>query len=52
MCGREEEARATAREVLRLSPKFSLKKFSRNITLRNQADKEGAVNVLRNAGLK
>jgi hypothetical protein len=41
MCGREEDARATAREVLRISPRFSLEKFSKNITLKNQADKEG-----------
>jgi len=52
ICGREEEARATAAEVLRISPKFSLEKFAKNITIKNQADKERVVDALRNAGLK
>jgi len=52
MCGREDDARATAAEVLRISPKFSLEKFSKNITFRNQAAMEEVVDVLRNAGLK
>jgi len=52
LCGREEEARATAAEVLRISPKFSLEKFAKNITFTNQVAKERAVDALRNAGLK
>ncbi len=52
ICGREEEARATAVEVLRISPKFSLEKLAKNITLKNQADMEQYVDALRNAGLK
>jgi adenylate cyclase len=51
-CGMEEEARATAAEVLRISPKFSLEKFPKNITIRNQVDQEEVVDALRNAGLK
>lgn len=52
ICGREEDARATAAEVLRISPKFSLEKFAKNITIKNQTDKELVVDALRNAGLK
>ncbi len=51
-CGREEEARATAAEVLRISPKFSSEKFAKNITIENQAHKERVVEVLQKAGLK
>jgi adenylate cyclase len=52
ICGREEEARATAAEVLRISPKFSSEKFAKNITFKNQAAQEEVVHALRNAGLK
>jgi adenylate cyclase len=52
MCGREEEARATAAEVLRISPKFSVEKFAKNIPHKNQSAKEEVVDALRNAGLK
>jgi len=52
ICGREEEARATAAEVLRISPKFSLEKFAKNIKIKNQAAKEEVIDALRNAGLK
>jgi adenylate cyclase len=52
MCGREEEARATAAEVLRISPKFSVEKFAKNIPHKNQAAKGEVVDGLRNAGLK
>jgi adenylate cyclase len=52
MCGREEEARATATEVLRINPKFSLEKFAQKVTYKNHADKERFVGALRKAGLK
>ena len=52
ICGRDEEARATAKEVLRISPKFSLEKFLKNISVKNQADREQYVEALRHAGLK
>ncbi len=54
ICGRKEEARATAAEVLRISPKFSVEKFTKNITYKNQAakHKERVIDALRNAGLK
>ena len=52
MSGREEEARAEAAEVLRISPKFSLKKYEKKVTYKNQEDKELLIDSLRNAGLK
>ena len=52
MCGREEEARTTAAEVLSINPKFSLDKFAKKVTYKNQADKERFVEALRKAGLK
>jgi adenylate cyclase len=52
MCGREEEARTTAAEVLSINPKFSLDKFAKKVTYKNQADKERFVEALRTAGLK
>lgn len=52
ICGREEEARETAAEVLRISPKFSLERFAKNVPFKSQASKEGTVDALRNAGLK
>jgi adenylate cyclase len=52
MCGREEEARAMATEVLRINPKFSVKKFANSVPYKNQADKERTFEAMRNAGLK
>ena len=52
MCGREEEARETAAGVLRINPKFSLEKFAKNVTFKNQAGIERFVDAMRNAGLK
>jgi adenylate cyclase len=43
--GRDEEARATAAEVLRINPDFSLEKFAKRA-------KPGLVSALRKAGLK
>ena len=34
--GRDEEARAEAAEVLRINPKFSVEKFAKRLTYRNQ----------------
>jgi adenylate cyclase len=52
MCGREEKARETAAGILRINPKFSLEKFAKNVTFKNQADIERFVDAMRNAGLK
>ena len=49
--GREEEAHAEAAEVLRLNPKFSVKKFAKGLAIRDKAVKERYIDALRKAGL-
>ena len=49
--GREEEAHAEAAEVLRLNPKFSVKKFGKRLAMRDKAVKERFIDALRKAGL-
>jgi adenylate cyclase len=49
--GRKEEAHAEAAEVLRLNPKFSVKKFAKRLTIRDKAVKERIIDALRKAGL-
>jgi len=51
MCGREEEARTTATEILRIDPKFSVEHFAKILKFKNQADKERYIGALRKAGL-
>lgn len=50
--GREEEARAAAKEILRIDPKFSVESFSKILTYKKQEDKELYIGGLRKAGLK
>jgi adenylate cyclase len=50
--GREEEARAEAAEVLRLSPKFSVVAWEQRIPYKDRAPLERAVTAWRKAGLK
>ena len=52
--GHEEKARTHAAEVLRLNPRFSLKRIRRIITYtyKDPAHLERRVNALRKAGLK
>ena len=52
LSGRDEEARIEAAEVLRIQPKFSLEKFAKKVTYKNQEDKERLLGALRKAGLK
>lgn len=52
LSGRDEDARATAAEVLRIEPKYSLEKFSKSLVYKNQADTDRTVDALRKAGLK
>ena len=49
--GREDEARATAGEVLRLNPKFSLIKYDKEIPWKEGPRKERIMDTLRQAGL-
>jgi adenylate cyclase len=50
--GRDEKARIEAAEVLRINPKFSLEKFAKSLTYKNQEDVERTLNALRKVGLK
>jgi adenylate cyclase len=50
--GREEEARAEAAEVLRLSPEFSVASFSQRLPFKDPAILERFQAALRKAGLK
>ncbi|MBW1827264.1 MAG: tetratricopeptide repeat protein, partial [Deltaproteobacteria bacterium] len=50
--GRDEEARIQAAEVLRINPKFSLKKWEKKLKYKNQEDNERAISALGKAGLK
>jgi adenylate cyclase len=49
--GRDEEARAEAAEVLRIQPKFSLKRFEQQLAYKRTADRERFLGALRKAGL-
>jgi adenylate cyclase len=50
-CGKEEEARKEATEVLRINPKFTVESFMRNIPYKNPSDRDRVVQGLRKAGL-
>ena len=52
LVGREEETRAEAAEVLRIHPKFSVEKWAKELTYKNQDDNERFISALRKAGLK
>jgi tetratricopeptide (TPR) repeat protein len=49
--GREEEAHAEAAEVLRLNPKFSVKKIAKRMQIRDRDVKQRYIDLLRKAGL-
>jgi tetratricopeptide (TPR) repeat protein len=49
-CGREKEARKTAKELLRINPKFSVEAYTKKIP-QNQKDKDRIAEALRKAGL-
>jgi adenylate cyclase len=48
---REDEARAAAKEVLRIEPKFSLEYLVKTLPFKNQADADLVTDALRKAGL-
>jgi len=50
--GRDEKARVQAAEVLRINPKFSLEKYAKSVTYKNQQDKERVFSAWSKAGLK
>src|SRR5512136_1015938 len=49
--GRDVEATASANEVLRINPKFTIESYSKTIPYKNKADAEREVAALRKAGL-
>jgi adenylate cyclase len=50
-CGREEEARKEATEVLRINPKFTVESYARILPYRYQPNKDLTIQGLRKAGL-
>jgi adenylate cyclase len=50
-CGREEDARKEANEVLRINPKFSVESYSRILPYKNPSDRDRSVQGMRKAGL-
>jgi adenylate cyclase len=51
LSGRVEDARVEAAEVVRIHPKFSLERFAKRCTYKEQTDCERLITALRNAGL-
>jgi adenylate cyclase len=51
LSGRDEEARVQAAEVLRIQPKFTLKKLEKKLTYKREEDREKFIGALRKAGL-
>jgi len=52
LSGREAEARASAAQILRIEPKFSLESLAKTLPFKNQADLELLIDALSKAGLK
>lgn len=52
LMGREEEARAEAKEVLRIDPTFSVESLARRLPFKDRKATEAYVSALRKAGLK
>jgi adenylate cyclase len=52
VAGRLDEARAQAKEVLRVQPKFSAERYGKKFPFQNKAETERLVDALRKAGLK
>jgi adenylate cyclase len=52
LSGNDKKARTEADEVLRIQPKFSLEKFKKKVTYKEEADREKFLGALRKAGLK
>ncbi|MCP2500676.1 MAG: adenylate/guanylate cyclase domain-containing protein [Deltaproteobacteria bacterium] len=50
-CGKEKEARKTAKELLRINPKFSAESFAKRLPQKDQKEKDRIVDALRKAGL-
>jgi adenylate cyclase len=51
LAGRDEEAQVQAAEVLRIQPKFSVKKFEKKLTYKRKVDRDRFLTALRKAGI-
>jgi len=51
LLGRMEEARLEANEIMKLDPKFSLKRIEKTVTYKNPEVKTRYIDALRHAGL-
>ena len=49
--GREEEADAAVKQVLKISPKFSIESYAKRLSFLNEADVERVLSALRKAGI-
>ena len=52
LSGQDEKARAEANEVLRIQPRFSLKRLKEKLTYKKEVDRERLLGALRKTGLK
>jgi adenylate cyclase len=52
LTGRDHEARAQAKEVLRVQPKFSVERYVKQLPYKDQSENERLKQALRKAGLK
>ena len=52
MAGRMDEARAAAKEVLRINPSFSVERYEKMLPFKDKAAKDRLIDALRKAGLK
>ena len=50
-CGREEEAAAEAKAILRINPKFSLERFRKTLPFKDPIYRNSQIDALRKAGL-
>jgi len=52
MAGRDDEARAQAKEVLRIQPKFSAERFAKGLPYKDKLENQRVIDALHKAGLK
>jgi len=52
MAGRMDEARAAAKEVLRINPGFSVERYEKTLPFKDKTEKDRVIDALRKAGLK
>jgi len=52
MAGRMEEARAAAKEILRINPRFSVERYEQTYPFKDKVAKDRIIDALRKAGLK